>query len=70
MPALFGQSPEGLGYRPVDLLPDPEGEASGVVTTYEAIHEEWAIADDDAAVLQQVAWQTVQDNAALAASGE
>ena len=50
---IFDQSPEGLRYRPVDLLPD-----SPMVKN---IRYQWALSDEEAAFLQRMAWETVQE---------
>ena len=50
---IFEQSPVGLSYRLADVFPAPvEGKAWNLTAG-------WAIAEQDAAFLQRVAWDTV-----------
>ncbi len=60
---LFGRSPEGAAYRPVDLLPDLETVKPAFKLDMERMHEAWQISDEDAAFLQQIAWETVLEGA-------
>ena len=60
---LFGRSPEGATYRPVDLLPDLESVKPAFKLDMERMHEAWQISDEDMAYLQGIAWETVLENA-------
>ncbi len=60
--ALFGQTPEGLAYRPVDLLPDPDSVKPSFRRDSEQLRERWQISEEDIAFLQRVAWKTVVKN--------
>jgi thiosulfate/3-mercaptopyruvate sulfurtransferase len=59
---LFGQTPEGLAFRPVDVLPDPDSVKPGFRRDIERLHEQWRISEEDIAFLQRVAWETVVEN--------
>ena len=50
---LFHRSPEGLRYDMGDIFPEHEA--------YDMYRQEYAIADEDKAFLQRIAWETVQD---------
>jgi hypothetical protein len=55
---LFNRSPEGLAYRLDDVpVPSPEGSLWN-------LPKGWALPDADAAYLQRVAWETVQEHPA------
>ena len=57
---LTGRNPEGLEFRPVDLIPDPDTVAPGIRRDVERMREGAVITDADAAYLQRIAWETVQ----------
>ncbi len=59
---LFGQTPEGLAFRPVDVLPDPDSVMPGFRRDIERMHEQWRISEEDIAFLQRVAWETAVEN--------
>ena len=52
---IFGQSPIGLSYLPVDMLGDDD---------YDALlfmRKKWQMTEEEAAFLQRIAWETVVD---------
>ena len=56
---IFGLNPQENPYRPVQLLPDLDTVAPSFKRDMERIHEQWTISDEDAAFLQQIAWEAV-----------
>jgi len=50
---IFGQSPIGVSYRPVDMLPEDD--------LLFSTREKWQMTDEEAAFLQRIAWETVAD---------